>query len=172
MNVPGEKCFRLYCRCLSFSLSSLFQLSFFIFHTKLENATNSTCFIHLLQRSCAYVHMGAWGGGGGAKIALRALFSYSEDSYFFICNAIRTAVHSSMPYRGETSSLPERRAATPFSFMSTAAQKVSSRHHSWLHSFFIQICIQYERYEIIFPKFLFSAVKCVRTPAIRRFIEP
>lgn len=118
----GEGKNRLFCRCLSFSLSSLFQLSFFIFHTKLENATNSTCFIHLLQRSCAYTS-GACEGGGGAKIVLRALFSYSAGSYFFICNAIRTAVHSSMPYRGETFSLPEHRAATPFSFMSTAAQK-------------------------------------------------
>lgn len=102
MNVPREKCFRLYCRCLSFSLSSLFQLSFFVFHTKLENVTNSTCFIHLL-RSCAYTKGRS---GRGAEIALRALFSYSEGSYIFICNAIRTAVHSSMPYRGKTFSLP------------------------------------------------------------------
>lgn len=73
----------------------------------------------------AFLCVHEWGvwGGGGAKNVLRALFSYSEGSYFFICNAIRTAVHSSMPYRGETFSLPEHRAATPFSFMSTAAQK-------------------------------------------------
>lgn len=97
-------------------------------------------------------------GGGGAKIVLRASFSYSEGSRFFICNAIRATMHSSMPYRRAAFPLPS-------SFMSPAAQKVSSRHHSWLHSFFIQICIQYKRYEIIFPKFLFSAVKCVRTQA-------
>lgn len=105
MNVLEKKCFRLCCQCSSFSLSSLFQLSFSIFHTKLENATNSTCFIHLFL----YVPVRSV---RSAEIVLRPLFQYSESSYFFICNAIRATVHSSMPYR-ETFSPPQ--SASPFS---------------------------------------------------------